>query len=312
MEHFIINDQYNNDIHTYLYTPKNEAIGVVQIIHGASEHFARYGLFAEFLSKNNYIVIGHDIIGHGLSTKTLDYVHFADQSGDQVAFQTIELVKAWMDKHYGQLPHYLLGHSMGSFLARKMILSHPIAYQKAIISGTAYPAKALIAFGKCLTATIRLFKGPKYVSKLVQDIGIDSNPKKMKKDKIISGNNEAWLTRDKAIQDYYKHSPMCGQPFTVQANHDLFQWIADCNRISTIKKGNHHLPIFLISGGHDPLSNYGKQICKLANKLRSLGYDQIKCKLYPEARHEILNETNKKEVYHDILNFIKNDKKVAN
>lgn len=309
MEHFILNDQYNNDIHTYLYKPKTKAIGVVQIIHGASEHFARYGLFAEFLSINKYIVIGHDIIGHGLSTKTLDYVHFADKSGDQIAFQSIEIVKEWIDKHYGQLPHYLLGHSMGSFLARKMVLEHPIAYQKAIISGTAYPSKPLLYFGRFLTSFIRTFKGPKYVSKLIQDMAIDSNPKKMKKDKIISGDNEAWLTRDIAIQEYYKHSAMCGQPFTVQANHDLFQWIIDCNKTSAFKKGNHHLPMFFISGGHDPLSNYGKEIYKLANKLRSLGYDHVKCKLYPEARHEIINETNKKEVYQDILSFIRDEKK---
>lgn len=305
MEHFILNDQYNNDIHTYIYKPKSNPIGVVQIIHGASEHFARYGLFAEYLAKNNYIVIGHDIIGHGLSTKTLDYVHFADNKGDQIVFQTIELIKDYMDKNFGQLPHYLLGHSMGSFLARKMILAHPIAYQKAIISGTAYPPKLLLLFGRFLTSCISKIKGPKYVSKLIQDMSIDSNPKKMKKDGIISGDDEAWLTRDKAIQDYYKHSPMCGQPFTVQANRDLFQWIIDCNRIKTIKKGNHHMPLFFISGGYDPLSNYGEQIHKLIKKLRHLGYDHVQSKLYPEARHEVLNEINNKEVYKDVLDFLK-------
>ncbi|MDA3932523.1 MAG: alpha/beta hydrolase [Tenericutes bacterium] len=304
MKQFILNDALNNDIHTYVYEPKQKPIGVLQIIHGASEHFARYGLFAEFMTKNGYVVVGHDILGHGLSTKTLDYVHFDDNDGDKIAFNSLNLVKEWIDQNYNNLPIYLLGHSMGSFLARKMVLDFPKAYEKAIFSGTAYPPKTLLNFGLFLTSFVKLFKGPKYVSKLIQDMSIDSNQKKMRKDGIINGINEEWLTRDTKIQDYYKHSPMCGQPFTVQANHDLFIWIKEANNIKRIKKANHHQPILFISGGHDPLSNYGKEIHKLVKKLRDLGYDQINMKIYPEARHEVLNELNKKSVYKDILNFI--------
>jgi len=307
VKHFILNDRKNNEIHTYLYEPKSNPIGVVQIIHGASEHFARYGMFAEYLAKHNYIVIGHDILGHGLSTNTLDYVHFDDVNGHQLAFESIVLVKDWIDKEYTQLPHILLGHSMGSFLARKMILEYPNAYQKAIISATAYPPKPLIFFGRLLTSIIKIFKGPKYVSKLVQDMSIDANHKKMRKDKLISGINEEWLTRDTDIQDYYKYSPMCGQPFTVQANLDLFRWISDTSKIKKIKKGNRHQAILFISGGHDPLSNYGQQVHKLVGKMRKIGYDHIQLKIYPEFRHEVLNELNKKVVYQDILNFIKNE-----
>ncbi|QWC00672.1 alpha/beta hydrolase [Mycoplasmatota bacterium] len=304
MKQFILNDEFNNDIHTYVYEPEQKPIGVLQIIHGASEHFARYGLFAEFMNKNGYVVVGHDILGHGLSTNTLDYVHFSDKDGDTIAFNTIILVKKWINENYNSLPIYLLGHSMGSFLARKMVMEYPQAYEKSIFSGTAYPPKILLNIGLCLTTLIKSIKGPKYISKLVQDMSIDSNHKKMRKDQIISGINEEWLTRDKKIQDYYKHSPMCGQPFTVQANHDMFIWIKQANNINKIKKSNHHQPIFFISGGHDPLSNYGEQIHKLVDKMRSIGYDQIDMKIYPEGRHEILNELNRKNVYKDILNFI--------
>jgi len=304
MKQFILNDAHNNDIHTYVYEPKEKPIGVLQIVHGASEHFARYGLFAEYMTKRGYVVVGHDILGHGLSTKTLNYVHFADGNGDKIAFNSLFLVKDWIFKNYPNLPVFILGHSMGSFLARKMVLEFPKTYEKAIFSGTAYPPKLLLNFGMFLTSTIKAFKGPKYVSKLVQDISIDANQKKMRKDGIISGINEEWLTRDKEIQDYYKHSPMCGQPFTVQANHDMFVWIKEANNIKKLKKGNHHQPILFISGSHDPLSNYGSQIHTLVKKMRKIGYDQIGMKIYPEARHEVLNELNRKNVYKDILNFI--------
>lgn len=304
MKQFILKDGFENDIHTYIYEPKEKPKGIVQIIHGASEHFARYGLFAEYLTDNGYIVVGNDILGHGLSTNTLDYVHFADRGGDSIAFESIVLVKDWIETTYPDLPKYILGHSMGSFLARLMVIEYPNDYKKAIFSGTAAPAKSLIFFGRALTAIIRLFRGPKYVSKLVQDIGIDSNQKRMRKDKIISGDNEEWLTRDKKIQEYYKHSPMCGQPFTVQANHDLFNWIRASNNLSKIKKSNKSQPLFFISGSHDPLGDYGNQIQKLVENMRITGFNSIDVKIYPEARHEILNEINKEEVYQDILNFL--------
>ncbi|MCF7923856.1 MAG: alpha/beta hydrolase [Candidatus Izimaplasma sp.] len=304
MEQFILKDNYGNDIHTYLYKPETKIKGVIQIVHGASEHFSRYGMFAKYLVKNHYLVVGNDILGHGLSTDNLDYVHFADKDGDKIAYESVVLIKDWIEDNYPKLPKYLLGHSMGSFIARKLVIDYPDDYKKAIFSGSAYPPKALLFFGKFLTNIIKIFKGKRYVSKLIQDMSIDGNQKKLRKDKIISGDNEEWLTRDKKIQEYYKHSKMCGQPFSLQANSDMFTWIQSANKTKNIKAGNYNQPIFFISGGHDALSNYGKEINKLAKKMNSIGYKNIKVKIYPEARHEVLNEINKDEVYQDILKFI--------
>ena len=303
----MIQDSKNNDIHVYLYQPLTNPIGIVQIVHGASEHFARYGLFAQFLANHGFIVIGNDILGHGLSTSNLNYVHFDDKIGSSLAYESLVLVKQWMEKNYGHIPHYIIGHSMGSFLARNMVLDFPKSYEKAVFSGSAAPPLMLLRFGKFLTQLIGLFKGQKHVSKLIQNMAIDANPNRMMKDKIID-TNEAWLTRDKAIQDYYKHSPMCGQPFTVSANRDMFDWIIKSNQKKRIKRGNHYLPMIFLSGDHDPLSDYGNQIVTLINQLKKFGYQDVQYKLYNEARHEILNELNKDEVYMDILNFLKSNK----
>jgi lysophospholipase len=304
MKQFTLQDYHNNSIHVYLYEPKEKVKAVVQIIHGASEHFARYGLFSEFLAKNGYIVIGCDIIGHGLSTNNLDYVHFADKNGDLLAYESVLLVKEYIEKNYLDYPIYLLGHSMGSFLARKLIIDFPSVYSKVVISGTAYTPKMLVAVGTALTKIIKFFKGPKYVSKLIQDMSIDANQKKMRKDKIIDGINEEWLTRDKVIQQYYHNSRMCGQPFSVSANLDMFKWIKFVNNKKNIALGNLDLPHYFISGGHDALSNYGKEIEVLVQKMKELGYKDIAYKIYPEARHEVLNEINKTEVYNDVLEFL--------
>ena len=304
MKQFTLKDYHDNPIHVYEYLPDQEIKGVIQIIHGASEHFARYGLFSEFLNKNGYAVYGCDIIGHGLSTDNLDFVHFADKDGDILAYESVLLVKEYIEKTHPNQKYYILGHSMGSFLTRKLILDFPEFYEKAVISGTAFTSKLLVNLGCFLTRTIRLFKGPKYVSKLIQDMSIDANPKKMRKKGIIKDMDEEWLTRDKTIQQYYHNSNMCGQPFTVSANIDMFKWIKFINDKKNIASGNLDLPQLFISGGHDALSNYGEEIKTLVNLMEDLGYKNIQYKIYSESRHEVLNEINKEEVYQDIIDFL--------
>ncbi len=304
MKKIVLKDYKENSIHVYIYEPATEIKGVIHVVHGASEHFARYGMFAEYLNKQGYLVIGCDFLGHGLSTNTLDYVHFADKDGDILAYESVVLVKEYIEENYKDQDVFIIGHSMGSFLARKLILDFPDFYKKAIISGTAFSAKILVSVGRFLIRVIRLFKGPKHVSKLIQDMAIDANHKKMRKDGIISGINEEWLTRDEKIQQYYKNSTMCGQPFTIQANFDMMKWIQFVDSLKNLNQGRKDMPIYFMSGANDALSDYGKQIEKLYSEMGKLGYTNLKMKLYSECRHEILNELSKDEVYKDMLDFI--------
>jgi len=305
MEKIILKDYQGNPIHVYIYKPEGEIKGVVQIVHGASEHFARYGLFAEHLNKHGYLAIGSDILGHGLSTETLDYVHFADKDGDILAYESVLLVKEYIEENFKQNDVFILGHSMGSFIARKLVLDFPDFYKKAVFSGTAFTSAGKKMAGNVLIALIKLFKGPKYVSRLIQAMAIDSIPHKMLKDGIISGAlKEEWLTRDPEIQQYYQNSNMCGQPFTIQANHDMVKWISFVDNKKNIALGKKEQPIFFITGEKDALSNYGADIKKLFKVMSELGYTNLHMKLYEDCRHETLNELNKGEVYNDILKFI--------
>ncbi len=305
MDKIVLKDYKENNIHVYIYEPKMEIKGIIQIIHGAAEHFGRYGLFAKYLNEAGYLVIGCDILGHGLSTENLSYVHFDDKDGDVLAYESIVLVKEYIEKTYKNKDVFVIGHSMGSFLARKLILDFPDFYKKAIISGTAFAPKILVAAGKLLASIIKFFRGPKYVSKLIQNMTVDSSPNQMRKDGFITGANEESLTRDKDIQQYYKNSNMCGQPLTVQANYDMMTWVQFIDNLKNINQGRKDMPIYLMSGANDALSDYGKQIKVLYDKMQGLGYLNLKMKLYPECRHEILNEIIKEEVYKDMLDFIK-------
>lgn len=304
MKKLTMKDSMKNTIHIYLYEAKGTPKGIVHIIHGASEHFARYGVFAEFLNEHGYHVIGADLLGHGLSTETLDYVHYADKGGDKLAFEGVTLVRDYIRSEFPKLPAFVLGHSMGSFLTRKLILEDPNTYQKAVISGTAMTPNALTSVAIALTGIIGFFRGKKHVSNLIQNMAIDANPARMKKDGIIGDFKEAWLTKDEEVQQYYHHSPMCGQPFTVQANQDMFRWIKFVNDVKNIRKGNKEMPLYFMSGEKDPLGDYGKGIQALVALFQQEGYLHVSMKLYENDRHEVLNELDKATAFADILAFL--------
>ncbi len=307
MQNLILHDSANNDIHIYLYEPAQKPFkGIVHIIHGASEHFTRYGLFAEFLNKNGFAVIGADLLGHGLSTPTNDYVHFADQNGAELTFESVTLVKDYIAKNYPDLPVFLFGHSMGSFLARMVLLRHPDFYKKAVISGTGYMSKLLMGAALILGTVIRFFRGPRHISPLMNKVGLESYNAKMVRDGLIpkEGLPEQWLTRNLDIQQYYHDSPMCGQPFTVTAYVDTIQWLKFINKYSNIKKGNLETPLFFISGALDPVSNYGKEVEKLVSDFRRAGYKSVVLKLFADDRHEVLNELDNQNAYQEIVGFL--------
>jgi alpha-beta hydrolase superfamily lysophospholipase len=308
MNKLILQDSQGNHLHCYVYPALiSPAKAVVHIIHGASEHFARYGLFAEFLNQNGYEVVGVDFLAHGLSAQTYDYVHYSDKNGDVLAYEGVTLVQDYIKANYPSLPVFLLGHSMGSFLARKALIDRPGFYQKAVISGTAFVPGSLSAVGKLLCKIIAAFKGPKYVSPLIQGMAIDANPTKMRKDGIIKDRNVEWLTKDVQIQNYYESSPMCGQPFTVAANKDMFTWLSYVNNKKNIARSDKQTKLLFISGAHDALGGYGSDVRKLAELFQTLGHPSTDLKIYDNDRHEILNETDKDVVYKDILQFFQNE-----
>jgi alpha-beta hydrolase superfamily lysophospholipase len=154
---------------------------------------------------------------------------------------------------------------------------------------------------------IALFNGPKHISKLVNGMAIDACPARLRKDGIISkdGLQEEWLTQNTDIQKYYHESPMCGQPFTVSANRAMSTWMKFVCNPKNIQKGNLNMPLYLMSGSNDPVSNYGQEVKDLFALLQKIGYKDVTMKLYEGDRHEVLNELDNQTAYQDILAFLK-------
>ena len=293
--------QSTDNIHTLvgrIYIPEGEIKGVLHIVHGMTEHIERYDAIMSFAAENGFVAFGYDNLGHGKTAKDDSELGFiSNRNGWKHLVNDVEAFCLAVKYLYPDIPFYLMGHSMGSFIARIAFISFESLYEKLIICGTA--GKNPLAFaGLSLTNILKAVRGPKYVSNFIINMAFGSYNKSFEGDSKYS-----WLTKDTAIIEKYAADKFCTFPFTVSAMHDLITLISVCNKNKWYKEINKNKPILLISGEDDPVGNYGKGVTQVYNKLIKFGAT-VKMKLYQNCRHEIHNDTCRTEVINDILNFL--------
>ena len=287
---FIIVDPYENDLHTYLWTPNVvKPKGVVQIIHGASEHVGRYREFATYLNTLGLIVIGNDHLGHGKTADTNEYVYFADDIGFHKVYEGIKTVRDYIEEFYPTLPVIMFAHSMGSFIGRYAILYDHKRYDQAIFSGTGWfnPLKIYLSIG--LAKLIIRSKGKRHVSEFYNTKVADRAVKSMQKNGIIN-NRVEWITSDRNIQKEFLADEMCGKPFTIGAHLDMLRFLLEIQDKQRIKASASSTAIYFISGELDALGNYGNDIKNLYQYYKDCGYSNVKYTIFGNARHEVINE----------------------
>ncbi len=282
-----------------VYLPEGEIKGYFQIVHGMTEHIGRYHEFMEFLAENGYIAFGYDQLGHGLTacdSGNLGYI--AQKDGFKLLVQDVAVFYKAMVDDYGKYPYFLMGHSMGSFIVR-LAITETVLPNKAIIMGTG-GKNPLADVALTLIKIMKKAKGERHVSKFLDKMAFGSYNNNFK----AENNKRSWLTTDSKIWEKYDADPFCNYRFTLSAMHDLIS----LNKYSNVKawddKIDSKLPLLLVSGDKDPVGENGKAVTKVYETLVSKGKNAT-LKLYGGARHEILNEFCKKEVYSDILEFIK-------
>lgn len=283
-------------VQVYIYDecPEDDIKGILQISHGMCEYLERYKDFIAFMNKNGFIVCGHDHIGHGQSVvenNELGFFNYKDGFDNLV--DDLIIIKQGLSERYKDKPIYLLGHSMGSLIAR-IALSETV-YDGAIISATA-DKKLGLDFGIFLSAFISKIRGIKYRSKLLNKLVF----KGFNKTYALRRNEFDWLSRDNEITDRYKAEPKCNFIFTASAFNDLFKLTILANTQGIIDANK--TPLLFLAGTDDPVGNYSKGVLKVIKKYEK--NTSVRYKFYELARHEILNEINKDEVYKDILSFI--------
>lgn len=278
---------------------------MVQISHGMCEHILRYEGFAEYLASQGFLVFGHDHLGHGGSAKSDEDLGFvASRGGAALLVEDVHRLSLKMKEEHPDLPIILFGHSMGSFIARWVLEKYGNDYAAGVICGTGGPDTPAGA-GRLLASLMILFKGERYRSPLLRSISFSGYLKGLGED----CDRNAWLTRDAAVVEGYNADPRSGFLFTLRAYHDLFTLVSHVSRRAWAKHMPKDLPLLVVSGEADPVGAWGKGVRKVDKRLRDAGVTDVTLRLYPEMRHEILNEFGKEAVWEEICQWMVSKRK---
>ncbi|MDO5861453.1 MAG: alpha/beta hydrolase [Thermoplasmata archaeon] len=273
-------------------------IATVQISHGMIEHILRYADFAEYLNGRGFAVIGHDHLGHG-STSPDDHGLIAENDGDEHLVEDVYLVTQKVAEKYPGVPHFILGHSMGSFVVRRYLTRYGDMVDGAVIVGTGNQSGFVVAFAKLVASVLVKMKGPRYISPFLNKSVLGGNDSKFSEPDMPN----RWISRDPEAIAKYNADPYCTFDFTVAGYRDLMTLIQKVIRRVDIEKVPKGLPIILLSGAADPVGESGKGVERAKAGMEKAGLSP-EMKLYEGARHEILNETNREEVYRDIGDWL--------
>jgi alpha-beta hydrolase superfamily lysophospholipase len=286
------------EIYVYRWLPAGVPQAVVQIVHGMSEHAGRYARLAGALNAERYAVYASDLRGHGKTcTSKDDLGFFAASGGWRKCLDDLWLVNRKAASDHPGLPIVLLGHSMGATLARQLMGEHGDSLAGIVLSGSSGQPNALAQSGRLTARLERLRLGPRGKSKLIQSLTFDAFNKRFQPTRTRFD----WLSRDPTEVDQYVADPLCGFSVSTQLWIDLLDaWAAIAQSCEGVPRT---LPIFVIAGTYDPVSAGTKALIPMLDQYRSASLT-VESKFYPQARHELLNETNRDEVTADLIAWL--------
>ena len=285
----------------YILVPEDVDIrGIVQISHGMCEYFSRYTPFAKYLCSLGFIVCGNDHIGHGASvSRPSELGFFAARDGWKFLIEDIKQLTDLMQRRYPNLPYFLLGHSMGSLIARLYLTDYGEKLAGCILTGTIGPNAAAVSAAH-LADSIARTRGMTYRSGFLSDLAFKGYNRKIKNPHTVFD----WLSRDEDVVSLYQSDEKCNFIFTATGFRDLFTLIAKANASHTFRHTPRSLPLLFLAGDKDPVGKYGEGVRRVVNLYRGAGLKNIEVIFYKDARHEVLNELGRLDAYGDISRWL--------
>lgn len=280
---------------------------IVQIAHGMCEYIDRYDEFARFLAKNGAVVCGNDHLGHG-NTKDNNpgshYGYFAKRDGEKYVVEDMHTLTKLIKERYPNLPFFLLGHSMGSMLSRDYMTKYADEAVGAIFVGTS-GTNNLTGLIRFLARVGMVFGRAKREAHFLSYLAFAKYNDEIKDLRTKSD----WISRDREIVDHYVKDPRTTFKFTDRAAYDFANLMDKVSGLQWAQRLKKEKPYLLFSGSMDPVGNYTKGVSEVYDYMKQAGIEDVSLKFYEGARHEVLNETNRKEVFHDVLDWIRKKKK---
>ncbi|MCR5591502.1 MAG: lysophospholipase [Lachnospiraceae bacterium] len=299
-------DDRHTKIHALKWEPESgDVVAAIQLVHGMQEHIERYSEFAEFLTTKGFAVFGHDHIGHGDSVENendLGIMHCDRPDEKMVAdmFTNYGIMK----EQYSKLPHFILGHSMGSYLLREFLAVKSAdldGLNGAIIMGTGTEPDAAIIAGTAVCKLLGAIKGKDSPSDFVKGLMFGSKNYKQF-DTTGADPSKSWLSKNtENVKRYMSpENKKDGGSFSLNGYMVLMRATRFDNSMSNIKRMNMDIPILFTSGDQDPVGGMGEGVRKAYDKFKAAGVKDLSIKLYEGDRHEILNELDRETVYADL------------
>ena len=284
----------------YRVWPIDGAKATLHIYHGMAEHSARYSEFAKYMNSEGFAVFCHDHMGHGGSLNGDEKGYFNDKDGWEYASLDGYAIDLIIEEEYKDVPHFIFGHSMGSFMARKNIADHSEHYDAAVICGTGGSQGVIGILGKAIASFKQALFGAKHKDKMLDSMIFGAYNAKFKND-----GHFAWLSKDRTEVEKYIADPLCGFTCTSSFYKDLIGATIIANDPKTAQKIRKDLPILLISGSEDPVGNYSKGVESSYNLYKKAGIEDVRISIISGGRHEILNDYCKFDAMKIIADFYK-------
>lgn len=289
-----------NLFHTF-YTPKTLPKAAILIVHGMQEHSGRYEEFANYLVENGFAVLTYDQLGHGKTAKMEEDLGYFQKNNpvERLVNDAQKMVDLLREKH-PDIPQIILGHSMGSFITRLVLRKNSGQFAAAIIVGTGGKMKKASFLRVFLWLTNRLNPGGR--SKFLNDAFTRMNNYKFRNEADSDGTN--WISLDRENRQRFNNDPLMDFLFTNNGFYAVVSLIDLATKRSGAKSIRKDLPVLFVSGEDDPIGDFGKGVRNTAEQMKADGFSDVTVKLYPEMRHEILNEVVKEEVRQDIVEWV--------
>lgn len=285
--------------HAQEWRPAGPARGVVQIVHGMADHIGRYGEVAEFLTAAGFAVLGEDHLGHGLTAGPGELGFFAERDGWNTVVRDVRAMRELAARRHPGVPHFLLGHSLGSLLARQYLIDYPGTVAGALLSGTGHVPTLAAGAGAAALGVLARARGADVVSELLQ------KPFGSYNRRFAPTRTPAdWLSRDTGQVDANLADPLCGFPATIGLSRDLLVGARGIGNRKNLRRMDPSTPVLLFSGGEDPIGGRGAGVRRVAAGFLRAGSGDVTVRIYPGGRHEMLAEVNRAQVYADILRWL--------
>ena len=300
MKEFYFPVRKNTRIHCCQWLPEGKPRGIIQIVHGIAEYAARYDELATVFTEHGFVVVAEDHMGHGNSiSEEIPQGCFADGWLTAVSdtYRLLQMTK----EEYPDLPYIIYGHSMGSFMTRTLLYTYPDAgLAAAVLSGTGWMPKPVLKSGRAICLLEGRRKGWNASSPTIDKLMFGSYNKGYENPRTPVD----WLSRDEKEVDKYIADPLLGFSASIGLAREMLGGMLMNEEKENLEKMPKTLPVLFVSGDKDPVGGNGKGVRQTYEAFRAVGMQDVRIKLYPNARHELHNELNREELHADVLAFL--------